>query len=348
MERTAIALTAALFAGVAASPRAHGASGKSAPAPEIMVKSTLDGTMRPSYFYVPASKSGERIPLLVALHTWSYGYKSKSPLDWALKECRARGWAMLYPDFRGPNWTPQACGSDLAVQDILDAVEYAKANAPIDADRIYVMGGSGGGMMALLLAGRAPGVWAGVYSGCPITDIARWHADSKRIRTGYWKHMEKACGGVPDVRADEYRKRSPLTWLAAARKAKVHVQICTGMHDGHRRKGGGSVPIGHAVRGFNVLADEKDRISEDAIAFMEKKEKVPAGMSFAGKDPFFPERARIYLRRTSANVRLTIFEGGHAGNLAAGIDWLARQRRNAPVDWTLPEKGEGGEFRVSR
>ena len=36
---------------------------------EILIKSTIDGTMQPSLFY-SASKS--KRPLLVSLHTWSY------------------------------------------------------------------------------------------------------------------------------------------------------------------------------------------------------------------------------------------------------------------------------------
>ena len=37
---------------------------------EILVKSTIDGTMQPSLFYKSASK--EKRPLLVGLHTWSF------------------------------------------------------------------------------------------------------------------------------------------------------------------------------------------------------------------------------------------------------------------------------------
>ena len=37
---------------------------------EILIKSTMDGTMQPSLFY--KSESNEKRPLLVGLHTWSY------------------------------------------------------------------------------------------------------------------------------------------------------------------------------------------------------------------------------------------------------------------------------------
>ena len=36
---------------------------------EILIKSTLDGTMQPSLFYKSGSKNR---PLLVGLHTWSF------------------------------------------------------------------------------------------------------------------------------------------------------------------------------------------------------------------------------------------------------------------------------------
>ncbi len=96
------------------------------------------------------------------------------------------------------------------------------------------------------------------------------------------------------------------------------------------------------------MADAKDRISEEDIATMEQTQAVPQAFAFTGRDPFFGEKNRIHLRRTSANARLTIFEGGHAGNLEAGIDWLMRQRRGKPVDWTLPAEGKGGEMKMSR
>lgn len=311
----------------------------------VLVLSTADGSLQPVRFLLPETAKGKKVPLLVALHTWSYGFDSESPWKWAREQCLRRGWALVYPHFRGPNWTPEGCGSDLAVQDVLDAVAYARSHADIDDDRIYLIGGSGGGHMSLLMAGRHPEVWAGVYAACPITDIARWHEESVVRKRGYAGHLVKACGGLPAEKPEEYRHRSPLTWLAAARKTGTHIQIATGVHDGHYP---GSVPIGHSVRAFNLLADAEAAISEADIAFIEEREAVPEALRFDGQDPFFNEQMRIHLRRTSANVRFTLFEGGHAGNFEAGIDWLARQRRGRSVDWTLPEKGEGRAEAVTR
>ena len=52
---------------------------------------------------------------------------------------------------------------------------------------------------------------------------------------------------------------------------------------------------------------------------------------------------RIHVRRTSANVRFTLMEGGHAGNYPAGLDFLARQAKGRPADFSLPESGKAGE-----
>ena len=305
----------------------------------IQFVSSKDGTKQDAWFYAPKGTKGP-VPLVVTLHSWSANWKSPHPRDKFMSDARTKGWALIAPNFRGPNQTPAACGSDLAVQDILDAVAYAQAHASIDPDRIYLVGSSGGGMMTLLMAGRAPEVWAACYAACPISDLARWHRQCGGRNDRWHRYasmMEKSCGGTPADKAEEYARRSPITHLPKARAAGTHVDICEGIHDGHS----GSVPVGHAIRAFNVLADEADRISEEDIDYIERNEKVPPHLAFTGKDPFFDDARRIYLRRQSANVRLTIFEAGHAGNLNAAADWFTRQVRGRPVDWTLPVSGAG-------
>ena len=311
---------------------------------DISVKSTLDGSMQPASFLFPAKARacGSKVPMLVTLHSWSYGYEFKNPATWAANECTRRGWAMLYPHFRGPNKTPQACGSDLAVQDIADQIKWAIANYPVDAERVYILGGSGGGHMALLMAGRHPGLFAGVYAACPISDIARWYCESmdpvKKLYPSYGKMILAACGGKPDEKAEEYRRRSPLTWLPFARKANVPVSITTGIHDGHARKGGGSVPVGHSIRAYNELVPQAERISEETIAEIERTEKIPPALTFGGNAPYFKE-GKVFLRLTSGNARLTIFDAGHAGNYTEGIEWLSLQRRGRPADWNVRLQG---------
>ncbi|MDO5318259.1 MAG: prolyl oligopeptidase family serine peptidase [bacterium] len=310
----------------------------------VRVKSSLDGTLQPCYFWAPEMAKTTAVPLVVGLHTWSADYRQVGHYRTTLDYAREKGWAMVGPNFRGPNKTPPACGGEPAVQDIVDAIEYAKAHVKIDPKRIYIIGGSGGGHMTLLMLGRHPEIFAGGAAFCPITDVARWHADSLLDHPGRGKHyaqmLEGACGGTPAERPEEYRRRSPLTWLARAKAAGVPAYIVTGIHDGWK----GSVPVGHSFRGFNALADAKDQVSEADIATIEATQQVPDALAYRGeRDPFYENSHRIHFRRTSANVRFTLMEGGHGGNYPAGLDFLSRQVKGRPADFTLPATGKGGE-----
>ena len=308
----------------------------------VKIRSTLDGTDQLSYFWAPDKAKTEAVPLIVGLHTWSGDYHQLDHYRTVLAYAKKAGWAFVGPNFRGPNSTPQGLGSDLAVQDIVDAVNYAKAKVKIDAARVYITGGSGGGHMTLLMCGRHPEIFAGGAAFCPISDVARWHADSLEKHPGrgrgYARMMERACGGTPAQKPEEYKHRSPLTYLAAAQKAGVPLYIATGIHDGWK----GSVPVGHAIRAYNALAAEADRLSEADITAIETTQTVPAALAYQGPaDPFYKANMRIHLRRTSQNVRFTLFEGGHAGNFPAGFDFLARQRKGQRADFSLPVAGAG-------
>lgn len=313
------------------------------------VKSSLDGTMQPCYFWAPAKAATEAVPLIVGLHTWSGDITQLDHYRTVQAEAECRGWAFVGPNFRGPNSTPQGCGSEFAVQDIVDAVDFAKAKTRINPKRVYIIGGSGGGHMTLLMLGRHPEVFAAGAAFCPITDVARWHDDSILDHPGrgkgYARMLESACGGLPADRREEYAARSPLTWLKNAKAAGVPAYICTGIHDGWT----GSVPVGHSFRAFNALCKAGDSVSEEDIAFIEANQKMPEGLDCGRKDdPFYHEKIRIHFRRTSGNVRLTIFEGGHGGNFQAGFDFLSRQVKGTPADWTLPAKAKGSEEHLAR
>ena len=56
-----------------------------------------------------------------------------------------RGWLYLFPHFRGRHNHPLGCGSQTAQQDILDALDWVREHYPVDRDRIYLTGMSGGG-----------------------------------------------------------------------------------------------------------------------------------------------------------------------------------------------------------
>ena len=67
---------------------------------------------------------------------------------------------LLLPEFRGDNLKTnpictQACCANYAKQDIKDAIDYLIEKEEIDKDNIFIVGASGGGHMAMMMAGRA-------------------------------------------------------------------------------------------------------------------------------------------------------------------------------------------------
>lgn len=300
----------------------------------ITYQSAADNTQQHCLVYDP--HQDRSVPLLVALHTWSNDYRQPQPFyaQW----CIQQGWAMIHPDFRGPNRTPDGCGSELAVQDVLSCVDEAQKTMNIDPDRIYLVGVSGGGHMALLLAGRAPERWAAVSAWCGIYDLAAWHQQTKAAGRPYGQMLEVVCGGAPgtsEVVDSEYRLRSPASWLKKA--VGLPLDIAAGISDGHS----GSVPVSHSLHAYNKLATETDRIPESEIVALAAEPRVPEELQRQLDDWLYGDNAPVY-RRVSGQVRVTLFKGGHQLLSNAALTWLAGQRKGAPANWN-PEPVSGSD-----
>ncbi|MDD5597354.1 MAG: prolyl oligopeptidase family serine peptidase [Victivallaceae bacterium] len=223
---------------------------------ELEVVSSLDGSREKNLFFIPENiAAGGKVPLVVWLHTWSADRFNQVV---QLELCRKRDWALLLPEFRGPNLVKnpraqEACGSQLACQDIIDAVEFVKNNYPVDEKAVFLAGGSGGGHMSLVTGAYKPEMWRGVSSWCPITDVALWHRYYGK-GNGYAPHMEACCGGAPGDSPEvdyQYSRRSPMSYLT--KLAKVNLSV----HHGRFDK---SVPCIHTINlavALNALAPEK-------------------------------------------------------------------------------------------
>lgn len=196
---------------------------------EILVKSSVDGSMQPSLFH---SAEGAGRPLLVGLHTWSYGRDNQ--INNMLPPSLKADFNLLLPEFRGSN-TPNnpncrdACGSAKAITDVLDAIEYVSENYDVDKSNILLLGLSGGGHMALLTAAKAPRLFRAVGAFVPVIDLARWHRETVGIRN-YRECVEACLGGtVETVGIDEYNSRSPIGHIDEI--AKANVKIFHGKYD---------------------------------------------------------------------------------------------------------------------
>jgi len=201
---------------------------------ELTVVSTVDGTSQPNLFW-EADNSTSPKPLIVGLHTWTADRFNQvdAMLPWAMK----LGWNLLLPEFRGMNTAKNpncrlACGSHEAKQDIIDAVEYVKANYNIDAENIFITGGSGGANMTLLMAGYAPKLWRAAAAFCPTTDLETYYHEKRGNVVGakYAKDVEACLGGEPcPANYADYIYRSPITY--AAQIAQSNTTIFHGVYD---------------------------------------------------------------------------------------------------------------------
>lgn len=210
---------------------------------EILIKSTLDGTMQPSLFR--KAEGEEKRPLLVGLHSWSYGRTNQEEIlfPWAEKY----NFHLLLPEFRGPNLesNPQrtlACGSLHAMQDIRDAIDYVIREDNADPACVFLYGGSGGGHMALMMAGFCPDVFAAIAAFVPITDLEKWAGESAHYRS----HILACCGDDPA----EMAKRSPMSYIDTI--AKANVKIFHGKYDP-------VVPFTHSTALFTAISEKYPR-----------------------------------------------------------------------------------------
>ncbi len=194
--------------------------------------------------------------------------------------------------------------------DIVSAVEYAKKTTKIDDSAIYLVGTSGGGYTALVMAGHHPGIWAGVSAWVPISDLALWHAQGKHVDA-----LEASCGGAPRESPDidaEYAKRSPITYLKNARGVTMHINA--GIRDR-------IVPVDHALLAFNEVAKAKDQIPDEDIRFFVEKSKVPPALQAECSDPGYGDKQPLF-RRRSGKATVTIFDGGHHLVATAATAWI--------------------------
>ncbi len=288
----------------------------------IRFTSTADGTEQEAVLILPefAESDARPVPMVVSLHSWSGDLDQRNVLERLVHD---KGWIYLFPNFRGVNRTPAACGSGLAQQDVLDAVDWVVEHHHADKSRVYLTGSSGGGHMTMMMAARAPERWKAASAWVGISDLAAWHRRHQGSK--YGDMMEACCGGAPGDSPEvdsQYAARSPLTYLSSA--VQVPLDIAAGIHDGHE----GSVPVRHSIDAFNEIAKANGdvTVAETEIEQLSRrngrlKSPQPGDVGF---DPSFGREH--YLRRQSGNSRLTIFEGGHEGIGEAVMAWFESHR----------------------
>jgi lysophospholipase L1-like esterase/dienelactone hydrolase len=278
----------------------------------VEIISSLDKAIQPAYFY---SSKGDKVrPLIVSLHTWSGGYDQKES-DSLLHWTKERDYNYIHPDFRGPNKTPQACGSKYAIQDIDDAIKFAIENGNVDLHEIHVMGASGGGYSTLLAYMKTAYDVKTFSAWVPISNLVDWYYESVGRKAKYARDIALATTGIEFGQEDYYldeteaKLRSPVFMdTPTDKRSKSKLYIYTGIHDGYE----GSVPITQSLKFFNKVvkdfdsANTKSLIStEDMLSLVERRNTTVGHPSKIQKGDF------LFQRKYKDKVQVSVFEGGH-------------------------------------
>lgn len=290
---------------------------------DVRVTSSVDGAEQAVLWMPPQGEAPQ--PLLVGLHSWSSAYRQHVNIPFGIW-ARYYGWGFIQPNFRGVNDGPEAMGSDLAVQDVIDAIDYAIERGGIDPNRVYVVGFSGGGMMSLLLAGRHPDRIAGAAAWTPVYDLVDFYRHAAENQLGYRAQIVSGCGGAPtqsDPARIECEHRSPSTHLDTASSEGVPVFVAHGLADR-------LVPPDHAARAFNQVAS--DPLPEEVIADIARN-RLPEGYSGSveGESHFGEADPTVFFARTSGSATLVLFEGDHNMVYHPALEWFLRLSELTPA-----------------
>lgn len=284
---------------------------------EVSIPSSADGAIQKAFFY--ASSAGQPQPLVVSLHTWSQSYIQRDTL---VEQIQVKDYNYIRPNFRGPNYTYEACGSPLVASDIDDAIAFAIQHGNVDTNNIHVIGVSGGGHATLIayMQSRYPirtfSAWV------PIADVAKWYYESKGRDTRYAKHISQATTGTTYY-MDTYEamKRSPIHMHTPVEKRKnSKLYLYAGIHDGHRTS---SVPITHTLDMYNKIVGDYDVNAVEEFIPSQVINQLVVGRYMPGeKREKIAGRTIHYSRQYDGKVQLVIFEGAHEMLVDVALDHI--------------------------
>lgn len=262
---------------------------------EVSISSSVDNHQQKAMFLGAKSKA----PLIISLHTWSGDYKQHDPLS---EKAQKSGWNYIHPNFRGPNWTTDACLSDKSLSDIDDAISYAINNGNVDKDNIFVVGVSGGGYATLGAYIQTKHPVNTFMSWVPISDLNLWYKQSSDRKSGYAYHILSCTGSGNNIDVEKANNRSPLKWPLP--KEAKNIEIYTGIDDGHT----GSVPVSQSILFFNKLAKHYDQsqqvTSDETIMLLDRTIDRNESQQFLGD-------RKLLFSKEAGPAALYVFDGSH-------------------------------------
>lgn len=185
------------------------------PEPTVVTWQAADGADVHGRLYAP----GPDQPLLAWVHGGPTDQR-RVEFDARLAYFLDRGWAVLFPDFRGSTgWGrtyTQALHGQWGVRDADDTAAGIRAAAEHgwgDPARAVAMGGSAGGLVVLRVLASHPGLCAAGVALYPVCDLLDLAATTHRYEAHYTSHL---IGPLPGSE-EEHRRRSPISDAARIR-----------------------------------------------------------------------------------------------------------------------------------
>jgi len=188
--------------------------------PEVVSWAADDRATVPGLLALPRESAlgpETRPPLIVDVHG---GPTGQATATWSPRHqfLLSRGWAVLAPNARGSTGYGRSYAQalrgrwgDRDLADVVAGVRHACREGWCDADRVAVMGGSAGGLTALLLAALHGDVVRAAVSLYGVTDLFDLAETTHRFESRY---LDRIVGELPR-RAGRYRERSPVTHATA-------------------------------------------------------------------------------------------------------------------------------------
>ena len=197
---------------------------------EIWCKSSFDGRDIQSWICKPPNfDPNQKYPLILEIHGGPFtNYGDRFSAEVQLYA--AAGYVVLYSNPRGSTSYGEAFGDLIHhnypsedYDDLMSAVDAAIAKGYVDEGRLYVTGGSGGGVLTAWIVGHTDRFKAAVVA----KPVINWYsfvlnADNPGFFYKYW------FPGLPWDHLQHYMERSPLSY---AKNVKTPTMLLTGEVD---------------------------------------------------------------------------------------------------------------------
>lgn len=241
---------------------------------QVIAYKSRDGLPLQAFLTLPAG-SGKR-PLVVYPHGGPIGVADALEFDPTTQFLASLGYAVLRVNFRGSDGYGRAfreagkAGFGTLIEDDIDvAIDKVVAQAPVDAQRMCVLGASYGGYSSLVMAMRWPDRFRCAGSIAGVADRVLFYTASDGARNAKGRAELERVLGDPRTEAAQMQDTSPLYHYD---RIKVPVLLAHGLEDRrvdyeHTRRmqrllvAAGNAPVGLTFKNEgHGFTDEQDEI----------------------------------------------------------------------------------------